>query len=47
MRKKTPTSEVDEYVIHLYNELIIVKKKKKKKEKKNNDLRRLCSQVAD
>ena len=51
MRKKTPTSEVDEYIIHLNNELrgIIVKKKMKKIKniKKYNDLGRLCAQVAD
>ena len=50
-RKKTPTYEVDEYIIHLNNELkgIIVKKKMKKyrKYKKNNDLGRLCAQVTD
>ena len=42
---KTPTSKVDEYIIHLNNELrgIIVKKKMKK----NNDLGRLCAQIAD
>ena len=48
---KTPTSEVDKYIIHLNNELrgIIVKKKneKNRKYKKNNDLGRLCAQVAD
>ena len=48
---KTPTSEVDEYIIHLNNELrgIIVKKKMKKIEniKKNNNLGRLCAQIAD
>ena len=43
--KMTPTFEVDEYIIHLNNELrgIIVKKKIKI----NNDLGRLCAQVAD
>ena len=51
-KKETPTSEVDEYIIHLNNELrgIIVKKKNEKKwkiEKKINDLGRLCAQVAD
>ena len=49
--KKTPTSEVDEYIIHLNNELrgIIVKKKneKNRKYKKNNNLGRLCAQIAD
>ena len=36
---KTPTSEVDEYIIHLNNELrgIIVKKKMKKIENQNNN----------
>ena len=48
---KTPTSEVDEYIINLNNELrgIIVKKKMKKnrKYKTINDLGRLCAQVAN
>ena len=46
---KTPTSEVDECIIHLNNELrgIIVKNKMKKKiEKKNNNLG-LCAQIDD
>ena len=48
---KTPTSEVDEYIIHLNNEMrgiiVKIKMKKIKKYKKNNDLGRLCVQVAD
>ena len=48
---KTPSSEVDEYIIHLNNKLrgIIVKKKMKKnrKYKKYNNLGRLCAQIAD
>ena len=48
---KTPTSEMDECIIHLNNELrgIIVKKKMKKnrKYKKINNLGRLCAQIAD
>ena len=47
-KKKNPTSEVDEYIIHLNNELrVIIVKKKKRKYTKNNDIRRLCAQVAD
>ena len=50
--KMTPTSDVDDYIIQLNNEMkgTFVKKKMKKKIeniKENNDLRRLCAQVAD
>ena len=47
---KTPTSKVDEYIIHLNNKLrgIIVKKKRKKIDNiKKNDLGRFCAQVAN
>ena len=45
--KMIPTSEVDEYIIHLNKELrgTIANKKFKKIEKK--DCGRLCAQVAD
>ena len=49
--KMTPTSEVDEYIIQLNNEMkgTFVKKKinKNRKYKKNKDLGRLCAQVAN
>ena len=47
----TLTSEVDEYIIQLNNEMkgTFVKKKinKNRKYKKNKDLGRLCAQVAN
>ena len=48
MRKKPPTFEVDEYIIHWNNELrgnIVMKKNEKKNRKytKYNDLGRLCA----
>ena len=48
---KTPTSEVDEYIIHLNNEvrgiIVKIKMKKNRKYKENNDIGRLCAQVAN
>ena len=49
--KMTPTSEVDDYIIQLNNEMkgtfCEEKNEKNIKYKKNNDLGRLCAQVAD